>query len=132
MATPKPINPLNSGQLDLRTVVDAVVRRSRWPASKAKSAELWYRRFLRLSQQQSQKTGKVAALFGLAFDADELWHEHITQTIKYQQDCQRIFGAYLNHTPATPRSAGSLLSASNKLYQAAFGEIPPFSNPCCF
>ncbi|MBK1718334.1 glycine-rich domain-containing protein [Thiocystis violacea] len=32
---------------------------------------------------------------------DDLWHEHILHTRHYQQFCDRAFGRFLHHTPAT-------------------------------
>src|ERR1700733_7352643 len=30
---------------------------------------------------------------------DEVWHSHLLMTKKYRQDCQRLFGQYLDHDP---------------------------------
>jgi hypothetical protein len=32
-------------------------------------------------------------------DVDEFWHTHILQTMKYADDCQAVFGAFLHHNP---------------------------------
>lgn len=34
-------------------------------------------------------------------EADQLWHTHITFTLKYRQYCEAILGFYLDHTPLT-------------------------------
>ena len=31
---------------------------------------------------------------------DEVWHDHILHTKKYQKDCMQLFGAYLHHQPS--------------------------------
>lgn len=32
-------------------------------------------------------------------EADQLWHTHITFTVKYRQYCEAVLGFYLDHTP---------------------------------
>ena len=32
-------------------------------------------------------------------DVDEFWHQHILDTRKYRDDCENIFGHYMDHTP---------------------------------
>ena len=32
-------------------------------------------------------------------EVDEFWHNHILDTRKYKQDCEQIFGFYLEHYP---------------------------------
>lgn len=32
-------------------------------------------------------------------EMDEIWHNHILDTKKYIEDCNSIFGFYLNHNP---------------------------------
>src|SRR4051812_20170867 len=32
-------------------------------------------------------------------EIDAVWHAHILHTKKYMQDCARLFGGYLHHTP---------------------------------
>lgn len=36
-------------------------------------------------------------------EADQLWHTHVTFTIKYRQYCEAILGFYLDHTPTPNR-----------------------------
>lgn len=35
---------------------------------------------------------------------DEVWHNHILYTKQYTQDCQALFGHYMHHNPASPRT----------------------------
>jgi hypothetical protein len=39
-------------------------------------------------------------------DVDHFWHMHILHTLKYADDCQRLFGNFLHHEPQ-PREASS-------------------------
>lgn len=32
-------------------------------------------------------------------DIDQVWHAHILDTAKYEQDCQHVFGFFLHHFP---------------------------------
>src|SRR5262249_32283630 len=64
----------------------------------------------------------------LSQDVDEFWHTYILQTLKYSEDCERVFGTYLHHAPhvgeVTPADA-ALRSAraekTRRLYERAFG-----------
>lgn len=128
---PKTIDPMNPKQLDLTDVVQASKKRNGWSDATADHAELWYRRFLAVSQQQSKKAGKVAAVFGIEEVSDEVWHDHILATAKYAKDCEALFGGYLNHTPGTPANWLQLLEQSEKVYLQAFGIAPPLAGVCC-
>jgi hypothetical protein len=33
------------------------------------------------------------------YEIDEIWHNHILETKRYQQDCEALFGHYLHHYP---------------------------------
>jgi hypothetical protein len=33
-------------------------------------------------------------------DSDEVWHAHILHTIKYAEDCESVFGIFIDHEPA--------------------------------
>jgi hypothetical protein len=32
-------------------------------------------------------------------EVDEFWHQHILDTRRYREDCERVFGRYVDHTP---------------------------------
>ena len=66
----------------------------------------------------------------LSKDVDEFWHTHILQTIKYTEDCDRIFGGYLHHSPhvgerspADLERRATLAEKTRLLYQNEFGTI---------
>jgi len=54
--------------------------------------EIRYRRFLYLVATTGEELVPSE-------DIDELWHIHILDTIKYRNDCQNIFGFFLDHFP---------------------------------
>ncbi len=119
--------------LDLTAIVSAVGTAQGWSATQAYSAEMWYRRFLALTNQQHTPGTPLTAVFGLDKEADLVWHEHITWTIKYQADMQAVFGngQFLNHTPNTPPNWQKLLNDSLALYKKKWGTVPPYANICC-
>jgi hypothetical protein len=63
---------------------------------------------------------------------DEMWHQHILDTAAYREDCEAIFGFYLDHFPyfgmRGEQDAQDLLDAyalTLERYRDAFGEPPP-------
>jgi hypothetical protein len=118
---------------DVTAIVQAVQTANGWSASKALEAEKWYRRFLALTKQQHQPGTPLTAVFGLDKEADLIWHEHITWTVKYRDDNEKIFGAgqFLNHTPNTPPDWKKRLADALALYQKKWHQIPPDANICC-
>lgn len=115
-------------ELNLESVVFTLVDDDgyyKWPLSKALEVEKWYRRFLYISSVEA----------GVAMvpskDIDVFWHEHILDTRKYFDDCERVFGRYFHHFPffgtrgkqdeADLRDAYVL---TNKLYLKYFNEMP--------
>ena len=62
---------------------------------------------------------------------DEFWHRHILDTAAYREDCDRIFGRFLDHFPyfgmRGDKDAEALHSAyadTLERYRQAFGEPP--------
>ncbi len=62
---------------------------------------------------------------------DEMWHQHILDTIAYRADCEAICGKFLDHFPyfgmRGPDDAHALNDAyadTLEMYQAAFGPPP--------
>jgi hypothetical protein len=64
-----------------------------WTLEKANAIETEYRRFLYLSKTYPNEPVAPSE------DVDTFWHYHILDTMKYAQDCQRIFGYFLHHFP---------------------------------
>ena len=62
---------------------------------------------------------------------DEMWHQHILDTIAYRHDCDAIFGRFMDHFPyfgmRGPDDAQALSDAYDQTldcYRSAFGEPP--------
>lgn len=62
---------------------------------------------------------------------DDIWHQHILDTIAYRQDCDRIFGRFLDHFPyfgmRGDEDARDLLDAYDDTlakYESQFGATP--------
>ena len=62
---------------------------------------------------------------------DEIWHQHILDTAAYREDCDEIFGHFLDHFPyfgmRDERDAQDLEDAyadTIERYLAAFGDPP--------
>jgi hypothetical protein len=62
---------------------------------------------------------------------DEIWHQHILDTIAYRQDCEAIFGQFLDHYPyfgmQSEQEAQELHNAYGdtlEIYEREFGTPP--------
>ena len=56
---------------------------------------------------------------------DDLWHEHILDTSRYQRDCQELFGQFIHHNPHLAVGSASQVEAfkeTREMYRTAFGE----------
>ncbi|MCF6253740.1 MAG: hypothetical protein L3J38_03220, partial [Thiomicrorhabdus sp.] len=61
---------------------------------------------------------------------DDFWHFHILDTLKYQEDCNAVFGYFLHHFPyfgmrgkEDEANLNKAWSDSISLYKSRFGEI---------
>lgn len=59
---------------------------------------------------------------------DEVWHQFILFTDKYELFCNEIMGKFIHHKPNTITDPVPLLAIKNIIsgYQSNFGEIPNF------
>jgi hypothetical protein len=64
-----------------------------WSREYADKMELAYRRFLTLLAIHPEET------LAPSKDVDKFWHGHILDTLKYAEDCERVFGSFLHHFP---------------------------------
>lgn len=62
---------------------------------------------------------------------DEIWHQHILDTIAYRQDCEALFGEFLDHYPyfgmQSEQEAQELQDAYGdtlEIYEREFGTPP--------
>jgi len=94
-----------------------------WTLEKANAVAFEYRRFLYLMKKFP--TEQTAPLV----DVDTFWHYHILDTMKYEADCQLVFGYFLHHFPyiglrgEDDEAAHQRIGARMKeLYEETFGE----------
>ena len=127
---PEPPPPTKLPPLRLEDILDVATKDCHWTPAQAREADLWYRRFLLLSLQRGGRP-----VYGISEKSDCLWHAHIAYTKRYRADCQRIFGAYLDHTPThggTKTFRAKKLAAAKALYMKTFGAIPPDMAIACY
>lgn len=87
--------------------------------------EVEYKRFLSLMYKYPSKTIVCST------EVDKFWHQHILDTRKYAEECDRIFGFFIHHFPyfgmRGDEDAANLRNCfeeSNQLYEKEFGEAP--------
>ena len=84
---------LKIDKLDLSAIKFKLVREKGWTETRVNNAEIIYKGFLYLCSEFPN-----IALVPTE-DMDEIWHNHILDTVKYMEDCDNIFGHYLHHFP---------------------------------
>ena len=108
--------------LDLTAVKNKIMHSSgeSWSLEKATQAEVEYKEFLHLCQKHPNM------LIGLTLLADKLWHYHILDTVKYVDDCNRLFGSYMHHNPnmieEESKIHGEAINNFRQLYEIEFGQ----------
>lgn len=80
--------------LDLSLVRTKCAERNDWGSERALRAETEYREFLTILAEHPRET-----ISPWSKDLDLFWHEHILDTKRYAEDCQRIFGKMVDHDP---------------------------------
>ncbi len=95
-----------------------------WTREYAESIERAYRNYLTILVKHPDKMEDIA----VNKDVDEFWHTHILHTMKYTEDCERVFGKYLHHnphvgkrTPADVERKAASAEKTRRLYQSEFG-----------
>jgi hypothetical protein len=95
-----------------------------WSEDYADSIETAYKTYLSMLAKYQEHAEDLM----LATDVDEFWHTHILQTMKYADDCQKVFGAFLHHNPHVgPRTAedlekrAAMAETTRALYSREFG-----------
>ncbi len=111
--------------LDFAMIIDKMTQHQGWSKADALKLSKMYRNYLYLQK----KYGDQHAL-PPSEEIDEFWHNHILDTKKYQEDCQRVFGDYLHHYPYFGIDGSSNSNVVNdafltmqKLYYEEFGEM---------
>jgi hypothetical protein len=109
----------------MRHIIRRAEQKHGWKLDETEQAVREYRRHLLLRYLHPGL--RLAAMNKLG---DLLWHEHIIDTDKYRQDCERIFGGVLDHQPfyEQPRvlpAEDPRMQEASKLYTHEFGAAPP-------
>ena len=91
-----------------------------WTREYAESIERAYRNYLTVLVKHPEDTEDIV----VSKDVDEFWHAHILHTMKYTDDCERVFGTYLHHNPdvggrapAEIKKKAALVEKTRRLYQ---------------
>ncbi len=99
-----------------------------WSREYADRMELAYKRFLILSITHPKET------LAPSKDVDRFWHGHILDTLKYAEDCEKVFGYFLHHFPyfgmRGAEDAANLAEAAEntkRLYRQEFGSAQAWS-----
>ncbi len=95
--------------LDLNYLALRLIHKENWDEGEAREAVRKYKNFLKLRVMNKELIGVPT------YEIDEVWHAHILHTKQYMEDCQKIFGSYMHHTPASPTGEDS--EEMNKHYQ---------------
>ena len=97
-----------------------------WSREYADSIEAAYKNYLTMLAKYQDDAEDIM----LSKDVDEFWHTHILQTMKYADDCQKVFGTFLHHNPhigpRTPEVLAereALAEKTRKLYETEFGDV---------
>src|SRR5215471_10691845 len=81
--------------LNLTSVRMKLIEKMGWSSDQAHRVEGDYKRFLyALAHKRPDDI-----LSPPTQEVDEFWHQHILDTRKYREDCETIFGHYVDHTP---------------------------------
>src|SRR6266487_467301 len=91
-----------------------------WTREYAESIERAYRNYLIVLVKHPEDIEEIV----VGKDVDEFWHTHILHTMKYTEDCEKVFGTYLHHSPdiggrapAEIERKAALVEKTQRLYQ---------------
>lgn len=127
--TTKPVEEVISAiqALDLESVKARVMDPELgegWTREYAEAVEGAYKNFLTMAVKYQHEAEDILP----SKDVDEFWHTHILQTMKYADDCQAVFGAFLHHNPhigkltqADMQKREQHAEKTKQLYQGEFG-----------
>lgn len=107
--------------LDLSSVKTKLGEQKGWwwrRGDKLNKLEVEYKQFLYLIATNPGKT-----VVPWTQDLDDMWHVHILDTRKYEEDCKTVFGKTIHHNPHLPVGSTKQKQAFNEtkeMYKAAF------------
>lgn len=123
--SPDPTTMISPFEIDLEPIMVKAMDAEEgygWTLDFVQSVAEEYRRYLELCRLHPDEP-LVPSCF-----VDDFWHLHILDTIKYADDCDRMFGAFLHHFPyfgmRGPQDEENLARSWNetlRLYAGAFG-----------
>ena len=96
-----------------------------WTREYAESIERAYRNYLIILAKHPEDIEEIV----VSKDVDEFWHTHILHTMKYTEDCEKVFGTYLHHSPEVGERTQALLKKAvlaektRRLYKQEFGRV---------
>jgi hypothetical protein len=97
-----------------------------WTREYAENIDRAYRKYLTVLVKHPEDAEDVV----VSKDVDEFWHTHILHTMKYTEDCERVFGTYLHHNPhigertqADIERKAVLAEKTQRLYQQEFRAV---------
>ncbi len=95
-----------------------------WTREYAESVEGAYRNYLTMLVKHPEDVEGIV----VSKDVDEFWHAHILHTMKYTEDCEKVFGKYLHHNPhvgertrADIEKKATQTDVTRRLYLEEFG-----------
>jgi hypothetical protein len=111
-------------QLDLDPVKVKLIKSENWSRHKVDEVEVQYKRYLWLVYKYPNKSIVPSK------DVDTFWHNHILDTGKYAEDCERIFGYFVHHFPyfgmrgsSDERKLRRAAQETRNLYLAEFQDV---------
>lgn len=79
--------------IDFSMMCGKMVKHYGWKPSEIEQGIRLYRNYLILHLKYPEEKLPPSECI------DEIWHNHILDTQKYRNDCEKIFGKYLDHYP---------------------------------
>jgi hypothetical protein len=109
--------------LDLSVARATAQQANGWTAAAAATAEQGYRDFLWVCWNATQNG--LGSLAAIGLSADEVWHAHMQQPVKYLTDCQAIFGPnhVLDHDPAGQNGFPEVTAADRIKVEALYRQL---------
>lgn len=103
--------------LDLSAIIGRVQDEHNFDADTLTTAETLYRQFLWLHKKYPNKNLVPPRL------VDEVWHQHILDSRKYEEDCQSLFGSFMHHHPGLSDAdkESGIWEETKTLYAKEFG-----------
>ena len=97
-----------------------------WTREHSDIVERAYRNYLTMLVKHPEDVEDIV----VSKDVDEFWHAHILHTMKYTEDCERVFGTYLHHNPEVGERTQAVLDKkavlaekTGRLYQQEFERV---------